>query len=610
VLFNTTSSEKPDPSRDREGAIVSEKERPGSKLQFSKMFRVINAKLSGMRHRLPLLLAIVLAVSTALLAQQRSFTEYFLPSVPGLPVSPLGLATGSDGNVWFTDYGSSRIGKISTKGEATIFAIPSNPAYPTAITSGPDGNLWFVETLSNKIGRITTAGVLTEFSTPTAGATPVAIVAGTDGNLWFPEHAGFANRIGRITPAGLITEFPIPTSLSNPTGIASGPDGNLWFTEANTSKIGKITPSGSITEFAIPPHSGNNPQLIVTGPDGNLWFTESGNTVGRITPAGAISEFTLNGSVTSLVTFQNAVWFADAANNAIGEIGPSGSIAEFTIPTSHSNPSGIAAGPDGNLWFTEQNASKIGVLSGVTTGVIAPSVSAVVNAASGAPGICSNTWLTIIGSNLAPPGDTRAWMQSDFVGGLMPQVLDGVSVTIDGVNAYVSYISANQLNVLAPVPPPGKGYVQVTNNGVAGGAFLAPIAQYSPSFFVLNGGPYVAAVHADGTLVGPTSLFPGSSTPAKPGEVILVYGNGFGTVPGPYTPGSPAQTGSPAVTPVVTIGGVTATTQFVGLTSAGLFQFNVVVPASSPNGDNAIAAKTGPFGLLTTQSGALIAVQQ
>ncbi|HJT55098.1 MAG TPA: hypothetical protein VJ761_01280 [Ktedonobacteraceae bacterium] len=39
-----------------------------------------------------------------------------------------------------------------------------------------------------------------------------------------------------------------------------------------------------------------------------------------------------------------------------------GSISEFPIPTAHSVPRGfaIAAGPDGNLWFTEQNGHKIG----------------------------------------------------------------------------------------------------------------------------------------------------------------------------------------------------------------------------------------------------------
>ena len=304
------------------------------------------------------------------------------------------------------------------------------------------------------------------------------------------------------------------------------------------------------------------------------------------------------------------MWFTDTANNAIGEIGISGAIIEFPIPTSNSNPSGLAVGPDGNLWFTEQNRAKIGILSGVSTGITAPSIAAVVNAASGVPGVAPNTWLTITGANLAPAGDVRAWQQSDFVGGLMPTVLDGVSVTVAGVNAYMSYISASQLNILTPVPIPSNGYVQVTNNGVASGAFLAPVAEYSPSFFELNGGPYVAAVHADGSFVGPSSLVPGSSTPAKPGEVILVFGNGFGVVPGPYTPGSPAQSGSPAVTPVVTIGGVVSTVQFVGLISAGLFQFNIVVPQSTPNGDNPIAAKTGPFDSLTTQLGTLITVQQ
>jgi streptogramin lyase len=35
-------------------------------------------------------------------------------------------------------------------------------------------------------------------------------------------------------------------------------------------------------------------------------------------------------------------------------------ITEYSIPTSNSNPQGIVAGPDGNLWFTEGDANKIG----------------------------------------------------------------------------------------------------------------------------------------------------------------------------------------------------------------------------------------------------------
>ena len=43
-------------------------------------------------------------------------------------------------------------------------------------------------------------------------------------------------------------------------------------------------------------------------------------------------------------------------------------ITEFAIPTASSHPSEIAAGPDGNLWFTEEVANKIGRVT--TAGVI------------------------------------------------------------------------------------------------------------------------------------------------------------------------------------------------------------------------------------------------
>jgi hypothetical protein len=98
-----------------------------------------------------------------------------------------------------------------------------------AITAGPDGNLWFVEQFTNKIGRMTPQGVLTEFSLPTSGSFPSGITSAPDGNIWFTER--FGNKIGRISTSGTITEFVIPTANSNPQGITVGPNGNLWFTE-------------------------------------------------------------------------------------------------------------------------------------------------------------------------------------------------------------------------------------------------------------------------------------------------------------------------------------------------------------------------------------------
>jgi uncharacterized protein (TIGR03437 family) len=190
----------------------------------------------------------------------------------------------------------------------------------------------------------------------------------------------------------------------------------------------------------------------------------------------------------------------------------------------------------------------------------------------------------------------------------LPTQLDGVGVTVNGKSAYVSYISPLQVNVLTP-PDPMQGAVQVqlTNGGAASTSFTAQAQSTSPGFFVFNGGPYVVALHADYSFVGPTTLYPGQTTPAKPGEIILLYTDGFGSTSSAVTSGSLAQGGTLPTLPAVKIGGIVATVQYAGLISPGLYQFNVVVPSTAQNGDNTLTATSGGVG---TQAGVLVTVQQ
>ena len=55
-----------------------------------------------------------------------------------------------------------------------------------------------------------------------------------------------------------------------------------------------------------------------------------------------------------------ALWFTEQNGDKIGRITTAGVVTEFTIPTANAGPEGITTGPDGALWFTEGNASKIG----------------------------------------------------------------------------------------------------------------------------------------------------------------------------------------------------------------------------------------------------------
>jgi streptogramin lyase len=57
------------------------------------------------------------------------------------------------------------------------------------------------------------------------------------------------------------------------------------------------------------------------------------------------------------------LWFTERDGNKIGRISPSGAITEYPLPTTRSGPAWITAGPDGNLWFTEFDNNKIGRIS-------------------------------------------------------------------------------------------------------------------------------------------------------------------------------------------------------------------------------------------------------
>lgn len=250
----------------------------------------------------------------------------------------------------------------------------------------------------------------------------------------------------------------------------------------------------------------------------------------------------------------------------------------------------------------------LAVLSG-SAAVLAqntPVITLVANAEGENAVIAPNTWVEVKGANLSKAGDTRIWQESDFVNNQMPTSLDGVSVTINGKSAFVYYISPAQVNILTPPDPmQGSVTVQVTRNNATSNLYTAEDQPISPSFFVFNGGPYVAATHLDGSLIGPPKLIQGANTtPARPGELVVLYANGFGPTSTPVIAGSGSQSGTLSPLPSVTIGGISATVQFAGLVAAGEFQFSVVIPANTPSGDQALIAtyngsEASPAGMIT-----------
>lgn len=278
--------------------------------------------------------------------------------------------------------------------------------------------------------------------------------------------------------------------------------------------------------------------------------------------------------------------------------------ADFVYAAAHTTPVPVQAGTT-TVSTTMQNILNLASQQLLAISEPAPLITKVANAEGESPLIAPNTWVEIKGENLAMAGFDRIWGASDFASSAMPTALNGVSATVNGKSAYVYYVSPAQVNILTP-PSPISGPVQVTltTNGL-NAAFTAQALAAAPSFFVFNGGPYIAATHLNGSLIGPATLYPGASTPATPGETIVLYANGFGPTSTPVTSGSVTQSGTLSPLPIITLGGVPATVAFAGLVAPGEFQFNVVVPSTLANGDQSILAT---YNGQVTQSNTLITI--
>jgi uncharacterized protein (TIGR03437 family) len=239
---------------------------------------------------------------------------------------------------------------------------------------------------------------------------------------------------------------------------------------------------------------------------------------------------------------------------------------------------------------------------------IPPTLSTVQNGASFLPGFSQGSWITVIGTNLA--ATTRIWTAADFVGPNLPTQLDGASVTVDGKQAYIYYISPTQINALAPADAAqGSVPVQAAFAGLTSNIVSSTEATFSPAMFMFGplGQKYVAAVRSDGQYIGPTNLYPGFTVPAQAGNIILLYSTGFGPTT-PSTNFGETFSGAPptANTVTCTIGGAPATVQFAGLVAPGEYQLNILVPSGLPSGDNLVVLKVGG---VTTQANAYLAVQ-
>jgi uncharacterized protein (TIGR03437 family) len=519
----------------------------------------------------------------------------------------------------------------------SIKAGSSKAAYTTAIA--PGGTQWIT-------------------ITPASGALPAAlsVLVNPSGlpigtyvvNLQF-SATGFSGTLS--IPVTLTVEPALPTLVLSATTLSfatpPNPPATQTLTLATTGGPVPFTASaGSTVWLTVSPNSGvalpGFPVTLTVGVNGTGFDPNSTAYAGKITIV-ATGVPSNNATQTAAVAM-----LVNALTPTITNLYPSTALvgsAALTVTITgtgfYKGTTASAASSPTFLQTTFVNPTKLSVelpasamasagpinvqalnpppggnsVASVFTVSATPVVQAILSAASyAATGVSPGEFVTLFGTGIGPA--TPAGMS--VIAGYATLILQSVSVAIDGQNAAMIYVSANQITVQVPYTV-GIGLgkvVVVNNNGVITTSTVDTVAT-APGLFTLteNGLGQCAALTF--SMKSGTFSVNGSTSAALIGDIMVFYLTGEGIydlTPSPATgyvvPANlnPLPQLSPA--PAVTIGGAAATVQYAGPVAGGLLgllQINAVVPATATTGNAVPVSIT--IGTGTTQAGATIVVK-
>ncbi len=238
--------------------------------------------------------------------------------------------------------------------------------------------------------------------------------------------------------------------------------------------------------------------------------------------------------------------------------------------------------------------------AGSTAGAPTYSADSVVNSASGVPYFAPNTFISIYGQNLSRI--TRAITNDDIAGGVLPTALGGagVRVLINHLLADLWYVSPTLVNVLVPTTiVSGPAILQLEMDGLAGPPIAITLGVTAPALWQLDA-TTVLGVHLDATVIN-------TASPARAGELIVLFATGLGPTVPAQIPNTVAQTAAEIAAKKdfqILLNGAPidpSKIQYCGAApgTAGVYQINVTLPADAPKNPEiriAVADRMSPAG--------------
>jgi len=189
---------------------------------------------------------------------------------------PIALKVDFDNNIWIAVVDTNMILMYNqnSKEFEQFLRLPTSESGPSALLLDDNGNMWFAEALSGRIGVVDSKTFeITEFAPDTPLAEPFALLFDKSGSLWIAEHIGPG--ITKFDPVlETFDHVNVPNPESLPFGMAIDKYDNIWFGQHVIDELGVYDPyNDQLIEVSIPtPESFT--QFITADDKGDIWFVE------------------------------------------------------------------------------------------------------------------------------------------------------------------------------------------------------------------------------------------------------------------------------------------------------------------------------------------------
>lgn len=246
-------------------------------------------------------------------------------------------------------------------------------------------------------------------------------------------------------------------------------------------------------------------------------------------------------------------------------------------------PNDTAVARSGSIVVAGQ-AVTINQEAGVVPGTPVVANAGIVNAASYAPAgppdgrIAQGSFFSIFGSDLGPDEFVKAssYPLPKSLGGVTIQIIQGTTT----YDAYLIFASKGQLNAILPSNvPAGDARIVVGFNGKSSRPADIRVVKTSLGVFFqrIDGKDFAIAQNVASATDYPLNL---PDSPAKPGQIVILWGTGLGPVTGADNT-SPGASDMIDVPVTITVGGVAAERLYAGRQpeSAGVDNVYFKVPA-------------------------------